>query len=193
MGAPRKPRATATPRKGATLPITEQEIAFAHHMMGHDANGDRYTLAQCANMAGLKLDQDGALALSVTARIRDYCHIYTEELARQMACQEAVRRADYELSPMAIAGEMMYLLKFGKDERARVAAGAKLLDWLGPLDDRMKRANDDDLKYLAEHGHWPEDRLLRAPKQPAPPMKAKKPEPQTIDARTPALVMEWDF
>jgi hypothetical protein len=142
-------------------------MAFCHYLMGSDSQGNRRTPEQCAIMAGLSTEDAENLAKS--ARVRDYCDQYTSELARQMACQEAMRRADYELSPMAIAGELFFLLKHGRDERARVAAGAKLLDWLGPLEDRMKRATTDDLRYFAEHGHWPEERRLPAPPRPAAP------------------------
>lgn len=137
--------------------------------MTTDGQGRRRTFEQCAELAGVATDDAAALADS--GRVRDYCDAYWRELARQMACQEAMRRADYELSPMAIAGELFFLLKHGTDERARVAAGSKLLDWLGPLEDRMKRATTDDLRYFAEHGHWPEERRLPAPRpsvQPPP-------------------------
>jgi hypothetical protein len=167
------------PRAGEP-PISEQEIAFCHYLLGHDAAGKRRTFQECARMAGLgELDQVDADDLSRTARVREYCAIYTAELARQMACQEALRRADFELSPMAIAGELFFIGKSGKDERARVAALAKLLDWMGPLEDRMKRATVEDLRYFAEHNHWPEERMIRAsreqPPPPGPPAAAAEP------------------
>lgn len=162
--------------------------------MGSDAEGNRRTAEQCATMAGLP--REDAQTIAASARVRNYCDQYTSELARQMACQEAMRRADYELSPMAIAGELFYLLKHGRDERARVAAGAKLLDWLGPLDDRMKRATTEDLRYFADHGHWPEERLLRQPRPTAPAPGTTAPNPvidQVIEANAPRPAMEFDF
>jgi hypothetical protein len=168
----RKPK--TSPQKRPTGPlITELEMAFCHYLLGADSKGNRRTPEECAVLAGLPAEDAKLLAMS--ARVRDYCDQYTSELARQMARQEAMRRADYELSPMAIAGELFFLLKHGQDERARVAAGAKLLDWLGPLDDRMKRATTEDLRYFAEHGHWPEERLLRAPAGPWRPDTAQAP------------------
>jgi len=178
-------RKATPPRIPRGEPISEQEIAFCHYLMGHDAQGKRRTMADCAKLAGLSLDQEEAEDLAKSARVRDYCATYAQELALQMARQDAMRRQDALLSPMAIAGELFYLLKFGKDERARVAAGAKLLDWMGPLDERMKSATIDELRYLAAHGHWPDEqrRLRPAPTQ-APPAAATPEGPVTIEAPT---------
>jgi hypothetical protein len=155
-------------------------MTFCHYMLGHDAAGKRYTLLACAAMAGLDLDQAGAEQLSNTARVREYCAVYANELARQMACQESLRRAEYELSPMAVASELLYLLKFSKDDRARVAAGARLLDWFGPLDDRLKRASRDDLMYLAAHGRFPEERLQAPAPEVMPPAAASAPHGEIL-------------
>jgi hypothetical protein len=111
-----------------------------------------------------------------------------------MARHEALRRVDYELSPMAVAGELLYILKHGKDERAQVAAGAKLLDWFGPMEERFKRATDEDLHYLATHGHWPEDRKLEAPRPvPTRPGGAIGVIDQVLVPTTAEKVSEYDF
>lgn len=194
MPASRKPK--TSPQKRPTGPlITELEMAFCHYLLGADSKGNRRTPEECAVLAGLPAEDAKLLAMS--ARVRDYCDQYTSELARQMACQEAMRRADYELSPMAIAGELFFLLKHGKDERARVIAGSKLLDWLGPLEDRMKRATTEDLRYFAENGHWPEERILRAPREPdhQPPARAAAPVIDQAAQTVPQTVSQnrYDF
>lgn len=189
MTAKKKPETKRAPVRGPVL--TEAEASFCHYLMGNDADGRRRSVPKAAELAGV--DPSEADSLAKSARVRDYCEDYSKELARQMARHEALRRVEYELSPMAVAGELLYILKHGKDERAQVAAGARLLDWFGPMEDRFKRATDDDLHYLATHGHWPEDRRLAEPK-PQAPTTAPTPASAVIDqVLQPAKVAEYDF
>lgn len=184
--------AVRIPRAGEPL-ISEQEIAFCHYMLGHDAAGKRRALAECASMAGLEISTDEAQALGNAIRVREYCAQYSTELARQMARHESMRRVDYELSPMAVAGELLYILKHGRDERAQVAAGAKLLDWFGPLEERFKTATQEEMLYLATHGRWPDERLLAKPPTPpvqSPPEAVGRPKAEVL---SPAKEKVYDF
>lgn len=193
MTAKKKPEEKRPPQRRGPV-LTEVEASFCHYLIGTDADGKRRTPAKAAELAGL--DAGGADALAASARVREYCEDYARELARQMARHEAMRRANYELSPMAIAGELLFILKHGKDERAQVAAGAKLLDWFGPMEERFKRATDEDLRYLAAHGHWPEDRRLEAPKASpptAPPSAAANAVIDQVLVTNAERVMEYDF
>lgn len=163
---------------------TKEETAFCHFMLTRDAQGKIRTYKECAKLAGIPEDEADKLALS--ARVKNYCQKFSDQLAIEMAIHEADHRADAELTPLNVAVKLYLAAPRMKDERAMVAAYSRLLDWFGPLDGRLKTATIEDINYFNEHRHWPEERLLHEAKA----LPVPKPSPAPA---VPVSDGEYDF